>query len=171
MNNTVISKYLVAIVLSFFCTCCSTSLEKKDREFSTSLLESKENNTFLKEYTCKVDIRSDSLKITVNQVWLEKSCFYRANVFESVDSQNKTLLLNLSINNDYYLNSTNFLKKWIIATNDTNLAGQLRNLYGISFYRKEKLLDTMQLKVYQLDSTDNVNEGLRYIGSIILKAK
>jgi hypothetical protein len=153
---------LVIVLLS----SCISGLEKKDRSFSLSISESKLNNTFIKEYNSKIKINNDSLKLTINRAWLEKSCFYKADSFKCSDSVNKTLLMDMSLNNNLYLNKMNFLDKWIIATKDTNFAGKLRDLYGISFYKNEQLKDIIELKIYALDSNLNVNQGLKCIGSI-----
>jgi len=167
----ILSLFIIIISLFLVSSCSFSKLEEKDRDFSTSLSESKKHNTFIKEYSCKLNIRSDSLKLAIKRAWLEKSCFYKEGVFKSMDSKNKTLLMDINICENLYLNSNNFLKKWDIATNDTNLAGQLRNLYGISFYKNESVVDTIDLNIFNFDSADNINVGLRSIGSIILIPK
>lgn len=158
--------FLFFILLIVILSSCISGLEEKDRSFSLSIAESKLHNTFIKEYNNKIKINNDSLKFTINHAWLEKSCFYKADSFKSYDSVNKTLLMDVSLNNNLYLNKMNFLDKWIIATKDTNFAGKLRDLYGISFYKNEQLKDIIELKIYELDSSLNVNHGLKCVGSI-----
>ncbi|BEG99066.1 hypothetical protein [Bacteroides sedimenti] len=167
MKNTLL--YVILIISSCFSSCGFSKYEQKDRNFSISLEESKLHKTYIREYNYIIKANSDSLQIKINHAWLEKACFYRANVFESIDSLNKTLLMDINLNNELYFNKENYGSNWIMEDCATStFVGSLRDLFGVGYYENESINDKIAIKIHKMTIPHNVNQGLEYIGSIEL---
>ena len=163
--------FLFIILLLLSLSCDHSEIDEKDRNFSISLLESKEHNSFIKEYSSKVSVNSDSIKITVKNAWLEKTSSYKGGKFISLNQTGRNLIIDLNVNDKLYLNSDNFNTDWVIATKDRKFVGQLRNVYGFYFLENELITDTIILNIYKLSHQFNIKKGLKKVGLIVLISK
>jgi len=168
MKNT--HFFIIFLSLCFY-SCGFTKLDQKDRPFSISLDESKSNKTYIKEFNTKISTNVDSLKITINHAWLEKLCYYRANVFESIDSINKTLLMDISSNDKFYYNRENYGVAWIMGMDDSLFIGQYRNLLGVEYFENDFIDGKIRINIYKIGILGNIHQGLQNIGSIELNPR
>jgi len=161
--------YFIIIISSCLYSCVFSKLEDNDRTFSISLEESKLHKTYIKEYNYKIKIKSDSLKIKINHAWLERSSFYRAEVFDSIDSLDKTLLMDIDLNNKLFYNKDKYAVNWIMEDSaSSNFVGILRDLSGVQYYKNESVVGKVVIKIYKMTIPDNFNQCLEDIGSIEL---
>ncbi|WP_243347405.1 hypothetical protein [Parabacteroides sp. FAFU027] len=166
-----IFQFIIPILFIGIFSCSLSRYERKDREFSMSLKESKVHKTYIKAYSVKVRTNSDSLKMTIDNAWLEKLCFYKSEVFDSSDSLYKTLLLDIRLDNKFFYNSDNYGDNWIMKLGDSCFVDNLRDLYGVVGLSKETSDRNIVVGIYKLDPDGDLNHGLKVIGVINLKQR
>jgi len=160
------NKYLILIFAIFLVSGCTSQVNTSDPQISRSIIDSKKNKVFLKEFAL---IFKTDTNIVVNEAWSEKTWFYEIHNGVKVKVQKYGCQLCFKLKQTPYLKyRLDKLDKWLMEYLDKDIyVGISYGIYNLGF-SDCNIPDSLALNLIDVKDTNSVLKK-KIVGNITFK--